>query len=173
MTYIKAALEMGKIPEAKEQLSTFLTQRGSTAEGLYLMYWCEKLDHNMEAAEKWEKLAKLKDPNIASKVEIKPVDLSRMREEMRRARDEQGLSTPGGKADGAATGGAIDGGRPANNVQVAPSKGAAPTNGNNPAMTPAGDAPASNTAAGTVPASGSSSAAPSAETVPSPAKAGK
>ena len=90
MTYIRAALEMGKIPEAKEQLSTYLTQRGSTAEGLYLMSWCEKLDHNMDAASKWEKLAKQKDPNIANKVEIKPVDLSRMREDMRRVREEQG-----------------------------------------------------------------------------------
>jgi tetratricopeptide (TPR) repeat protein len=172
MTYIKAALEMGKIPEAKEQLSTFLTQRGSTAEGLYLMHWCEKLDHNMEAAEKWEKLAKLKDPNIASKVEIKPVDLSRMREEMRKTRNEQGLSTPGDKARGAATGSATDGGPPPKNAPVAPSNGAVP-NDNNPARPPASDAPASNTPAGTVPAGGSLSAAPSAGAVTSPAKPGK
>jgi hypothetical protein len=94
LTYVKAALEMGKIPEAKEQLSTYLSERGSSAEGLYLMYWCEKLDHNEDAAKKWEKLAKTKDPDIAGKVEVKPVDLSEMRAEMRRVREEQGLSTP-------------------------------------------------------------------------------
>jgi tetratricopeptide (TPR) repeat protein len=94
LTYVKAALEMGKIPEAKEKLSTFLTQRGSSAEGLYLMYWCEKLDHNMDAAKKWEQLAKIKDPDIANKVEIKPVDLTQMRAEMRKAREERGLTTP-------------------------------------------------------------------------------
>jgi tetratricopeptide (TPR) repeat protein len=157
MTYIKAALEMGKIPEAKEQLSTFLTHRGSSAEALYLMYWCEKLAHNMEAASKWEKLAKLKDPNIASKVEIKPVDLSKMRENMRRVRDQQGLTTPKDtqKVDVAPAGNAPNAGAPASSTPIAPRKGTAP-NGNSSSAT----VPATNAPAGGVP---SSSAAPSAK----------
>jgi len=48
----------------------------------------------MDAAKKWEQLAKIKDPDIANKVEIKPVDLTQMRAEMRKAREERGLTTP-------------------------------------------------------------------------------
>jgi hypothetical protein len=151
MTYIKAALEMGKIPEAKEQLSTFLTQRGSSAEGLYLMYWCEKLDHNMEAAAKWEKLAKTKDPNIASKIEIKPVDLSRMREEMRRVRDEQGLATPEEKPKvDVAPAGSAPKGETAGSLQVAPQKA-------NPGASTSSTIPANNSSAAKLPSSSAAS----------------
>ncbi|HEY9760497.1 MAG TPA: tetratricopeptide repeat protein [Oculatellaceae cyanobacterium] len=82
--YIILALELGKIDEAKKHLDNFIKSRGTSPEAVYLLSIAEKMDHHDAEAQKLEAAALKVDPKIKEKIVVKPVDLSEMRNEMRK-----------------------------------------------------------------------------------------
>jgi tetratricopeptide (TPR) repeat protein len=74
--YIRAALELRKVSEAKQALKSLLSGDTKSAECSYLWYWAEKLDHQESSAKLWKEQALKIDPAIESKFPIVPLAIN-------------------------------------------------------------------------------------------------
>jgi hypothetical protein len=74
VTYIRAALELGRVEAALSRLEKVLPREGTNAEALLCMSYAMHLLGEEKAAHMWETKALDQDPKIKDKVKIKPVD---------------------------------------------------------------------------------------------------
>ena len=84
--YSLMAIDLGKYAEAKESLETLMKARGALPEAMYMLAYTERMLHDEAGYKELSQAALKLDPNVASKVHIRPVDLTEMRKELSKPR---------------------------------------------------------------------------------------
>ncbi len=86
LLYGLLTIELGKVAEAKQHLEALIKSRGPIPEACFLLAYADRMIHDDVSAKKLEAVARAADPNIGSRIKIRPVDLTEMRKRLSQPR---------------------------------------------------------------------------------------